>query len=225
LDFSAGSCIKFGLANVPAFESSSSSNRTTEELNQLYQLVPVLTRDAITRIKMEALLRAGAAAEDREEEDTDETEGGGSVEMAPTSNGDSTLMLDLPYIGNSTKRSNANNSTKSSDDNIASDTAAWRTVNANSGFVHPGTCAGPAELAFMLQQLRNASEPQTSALHSLLTGLRVPPKVMDAVSGWAPPTDCSPDNYTGPYPMPVALIRCGGSMARNTHSDSRHQCT
>jgi hypothetical protein len=93
------------------------------------------------------------------------------------------------------------------------DVAAWSSVNAVSGFLHPGTCAGPAELAFMLQQLRNGSEPQASALHSLLTGLRVPPKVMDPVSGWSPPTDCSPDNYTGPYPMPVALIRWGCSLA------------
>jgi hypothetical protein len=59
----------------------------------------------------------------------------------------------------------------------------------------------------MLRQLRSRREPQMSALHSLLTGLRVPPKVLDAVSGWSPPTDCSADNYTGPYPMPVALIK------------------
>lgn len=84
------------------------------------------------------------------------------------------------------------------------------TTNAKSGLKHPGTYAGAAELAYMQHSLQAGFQPQTSALESLLTGIGVAPKVLDPLTGWAPPTDCSPDNYTGPYPMPVALIQYGG---------------
>ncbi|WIA43021.1 hypothetical protein OEZ86_009555 [Tetradesmus obliquus] len=156
----------------------------------MYQIVPVLTKEAIVRIKAEALLQAAAVPPPQPPPTRD---------AAPL----------LPPESSSTSGSSSSSSS-SNNGSISTDAAAWSRINSISGFMHPGTCAGPAELAFMLQQLRSGSEPQASALHSLLTGLRVPPKVMDAVSGWAPPTDCSPDNYTGPYPMPVALIRYGG---------------
>jgi hypothetical protein len=164
------------MAYVPAF---SSSNQTTEELNNIYQVVPVMTKSLLRRIKTAALLQAAASEQ-------------------PSTPAADTLQVSLPGTG-------SNNSSNGS--SIKLDTTAWSSVHAVSGFRHPATCAGPAELAFMRQQLRRGAEPQASALHSLLTGLRVPPKVLDAVSGWSPPIDCSPDNYTGPYPMPVALIR------------------
>ncbi|KAF6261585.1 chondroitin AC/alginate lyase [Scenedesmus sp. NREL 46B-D3] len=184
-NISACSCLNFLVAHVPAFNSS---NQDTDDLNQMYQIVPALTKQTIERVKAEALLQAAAAA-------AAAAEAAGAQKPVF-----STVQVPFSGVGGSSNSSNSS---------IWSD-ITWSRLDAVSGFRHPGTCAGPAELAFMLQQLHNGSEPQASALHSLLTGVRVPPKVMDLVSGWSPPTDCSPDNYTGPYPMQTTLIRYGG---------------
>jgi hypothetical protein len=164
------------MAYVPAF---SSSNQTTEALNTMYQVVPVMTKNLIRRVKTAALMQAAASQQ-------------------PGTPAADSLQVSLPEPGSNTT---------SNGSSIEVDFMAWSSIHAVSGFRHPATCAGAAELAFMLRQLRKGAEPQASALHSLLTGLRVPPKVLNPVSGWSPPTDCSPDNYTGPYQMPVALIR------------------
>lgn len=45
-----------------------------------------------------------------------------------------------------------------------------REVNETSGFIHPGTIAGPAELALMQQRLARRVQPQSLAKDILLTG-------------------------------------------------------
>jgi hypothetical protein len=48
--------------------------------------------------------------------------------------------------------------------------ARLRTVGRGSGFVHPGTCLGPVEVAAMQTRVRNGVEPQATAKDVLLTG-------------------------------------------------------
>eukprot|EP00879_Flechtneria_rotunda_P025021 GHRR01026553.1.p1 GENE.GHRR01026553.1~~GHRR01026553.1.p1 ORF type:complete len:326 (+),score=68.45 GHRR01026553.1:272-1249(+) len=82
-----------------------------------------------------------------------------------------------------------------------------RWVNASSGFVHPGTYAGAAELAVMQHRLANGMQPQTAAKDALLSGAGILPKIYD--SGWSVPTDC-PESYSGPYPVKVVDVKWSG---------------
>jgi hypothetical protein len=48
--------------------------------------------------------------------------------------------------------------------------AKIRSVGSSSGFVHPGTCLGPVEVAAMQHRVRNGVQPQLTAKEVLLTG-------------------------------------------------------
>jgi len=48
--------------------------------------------------------------------------------------------------------------------------ARLRTVSKASGFLHPGTCMGPVEVATMQYRVRNRVEPQATAKDALLSG-------------------------------------------------------
>jgi hypothetical protein len=49
-------------------------------------------------------------------------------------------------------------------------TAKKRSVGSASGFVHPGTCMGPAEVVAMQQRVRRGVQPQLAAKEVLLSG-------------------------------------------------------
>jgi hypothetical protein len=95
---------------------------------------------------------------------------------------------------------------------LRNDISKIRAVNHTSGFVHPGTIAGPAELALMRQRLNLGTQVQKVALNSLLTGDGVKAKVRPAPDGtsWAPPTGTPVDGYYGPFPMSKVLLKWSG---------------
>ena len=84
---------------------------------------------------------------------------------------------------------------------------ALRRVNATSGFIHPGTAAGPQELPFLHYKLAIANPAITIARNSLLTGSGVPPK---NYGSWAPPTNTPLSNYSGPYHVLTVAMKWSG---------------
>jgi hypothetical protein len=60
--------------------------------------------------------------------------------------------------------------------------AGFTVVNVSSGFVHPGTYAGPAELALMQHRLKAEDKPLTAARYSLLTGDEHKQNYLQAIS-------------------------------------------
>lgn len=79
-----------------------------------------------------------------------------------------------------------------------------RTIDRNSGFVHPGGIIGPGELALMKERLSEHAALQSLAKKAMLTGSGVPPKKLS--STYYLPMD-TPLDYTGPFPMPVVTAR------------------
>lgn len=95
---------------------------------------------------------------------------------------------------------------------LRNDISKIRAVNSTSGFVHPGTIAGPAELALMRERLSLGAMVQKVALNSLLTGDGVRAKVRPAPDGtsWSPPTGTPAEGYYGPFPMSKVLLKWSG---------------
>lgn len=90
-------------------------------------------------------------------------------------------------------------------------------VDKRSGFVHPASVAGPAELALMQKRLQHKVQPQYAAQRMLLTGGGVRPKYYtnpETGRKWAPPTECSPEGYKGPYAIRDIDIDWGGTDAK-----------
>lgn len=89
--------------------------------------------------------------------------------------------------------------------------AALNSINAASGFRHPGGFASAAELAAMQTKLAVGGQPQAAARDSLLKGTGVPPKVYPG--GWYFRTDCPADYSltTGPLPMAKLEADYGGT--------------
>ena len=96
---------------------------------------------------------------------------------------------------------------------------ALRKVNTTSGFIHPGTAAGPQELAFLHYKLATANPAITIARNSLLTGSGVPPK---NYGSWAPPTNTPLSNYTGPYDMATVAMKWAGLDGTGTICPSNY---
>lgn len=97
-------------------------------------------------------------------------------------------------------------------DGVKANIGRSRSINSNSGFVHPGTTAGPAELALMRERLRAGSQTHQVARDSLLWGNNVRPKLRPAPDGgtWAPPTDTPADGYYGPLAMQRVKTKWSG---------------
>ena len=90
-------------------------------------------------------------------------------------------------------------------------------VDKHSGFTHPASIAGPAELVLMQRRLLHRQEPQLAAQRALLSGGGVRPKYYtNPESGrkWAAPTDCPAEGYKGPYAVPEVNIDWGGLDAK-----------
>lgn len=85
--------------------------------------------------------------------------------------------------------------------------ARLRTVSKASGFLHPGTCMGPVEVATMQYRVRNGVEPQATAKDALLSGAGVPPKLYPG--NWSVP-QATPLSYSGPYAMETIDIKWSG---------------
>lgn len=86
-------------------------------------------------------------------------------------------------------------------------------VSKVSAFVHPAALAGPAELVLMQERLQEQKQPQWAAQRALLSGGGVRPKfytVPETGRPWAPPTDCPPEGYRGPYAVQEIDIDWGG---------------
>ena len=100
---------------------------------------------------------------------------------------------------------------------IKNKTQQLQSVSKVSGFVHPAALAGPAELMLMQERLQQQKQPQWAAQRSLLSGGGVRPKFY-SVPGtgrkWAPPTDCPPEGYRGPYAVREIDIDWGGADFR-----------
>jgi hypothetical protein len=90
-------------------------------------------------------------------------------------------------------------------------------VDKRSGFTHPASIAGPAELVLMQHRLDAKQQPQYAAQRSLLTGGGVRPKFYthpESGRKWAPPIDCPPEGYKGPYAIPEVELDWGGIDAK-----------
>jgi hypothetical protein len=90
-------------------------------------------------------------------------------------------------------------------------------VHHNSGFTHPASLAGPAELVLLQQRLQNRQQPQLAAQRALLSGGGVRPKyytVPETGRRWAVPTDCPVAGYRGPYAVKEVQIDWGGVDAK-----------
>jgi hypothetical protein len=77
--------------------------------------------------------------------------------------------------------------------------------------------AGPAELVLMQRRLQARQQPQHAAQRALLSGGGVRPKyyiVPETGLKWAPPVDCPPEGYKGPYAIPEVNIDWGGIDAK-----------
>lgn len=90
-------------------------------------------------------------------------------------------------------------------------------VDEVSGFVHPAALAGPTELVLMQERLHSKQQPQYAAQRALVTGGGVRPKFytnLQTGRKWAPPTDCPPEGYRGPFAVPDVDIDWGGLDAK-----------
>jgi hypothetical protein len=65
----------------------------------------------------------------------------------------------------------------------------YRFLHPSSGFVHPGQCAGPAEVALMQWRAQHSMEPTNTSAVSLITGEGVSKKMYYSLGGdWWPET-------------------------------------
>lgn len=72
-------------------------------------------------------------------------------------------------------------------------------ISRESGFLHPATFAGPAELALMQAGIERGEQTATAAKATLLTGKGVPQKLYS--DGWGARTDTPLAGFEGPMPM------------------------
>jgi hypothetical protein len=101
---------------------------------------------------------------------------------------------------------------------VRNNIASLRSVHSSSGIIHPGSGAGPSELALLLSRLSNSSSAvQLAARSTLIDGTGVLPKNRPANGGgvWAPPTNCPVTGYqsAGSLAMPNVQIRYSGINA------------
>eukprot|EP00775_Hariotina_reticulata_P001819 gene1819-2153_t len=86
--------------------------------------------------------------------------------------------------------------------------SAVRIDGRESRIRHPGGITSAAELVLMQDRLAKEIQPQHWARHALVTGDGVRRKT--DYGKWAPPTDCKPDTYGGPYAMADVYITYDG---------------
>lgn len=107
--------------------------------------------------------------------------------------------------------------------NIKNEISRIRTFNSGSGFQHPGTCAGPVELALMKQRLSNGYQITAAAKDSLLYGTGVKAKYYYNSDGssWSPSTNCPADGYIGEPDKPQGCMgeSCKQLLQLDGHND------
>ncbi len=96
------------------------------------------------------------------------------------------------------------------------------TVNSASGFVHPATVLGPAEIALMQHKLQPSvnGEPQVSAKNTLLMGNYPSESCAKRYGNWTIPTD-TPETWQT-HEMAVVACRYGGKDGPNATCSSNY---